>query len=294
MNTLESYLRNKYSPTLISDYLRITKRFTAYMNGSELTATYKDILEYTGHIRKSKLSPRSVHNHLHVIKVYYNWLTETGQREDHPCRQLNLKDKINRSIALESLYSPETLENLLQTHKAKFTILQKRDECVISLLIYQALTTHEISAIGLEDLNLEKASIFIKGSYSNRNRMLSLKANQVMLFYQYLNNDRPRLLSKNKQPKAGEQNLVILSYTGKKLLPSNITDILNPRRQKPKVKILPIKIRQSVIMHLLKQGHDLRVVQVFAGHRRAASTEAYKQTGLDELKTAIQKHHPLN
>jgi integrase/recombinase XerD len=55
----------------------------------------------------------------------------------------------------------------------------------------------------------------------------------------------------------------------------------------------PIKIRQSVIAHLLKQNHDLRIVQVFAGHKRAASTEEYKQTGLEELKTAIQKHHPL-
>ena len=71
----------------------------------------------------------------------------------------------------------------------------------------------------------------------------------------------------------------------------NITDILNPRRQN-KPKLLPLKIRQSVLAHLLKQNHDVRIVQVFAGHRKAASTEEYKQTGLEELKTAVGKYHP--
>jgi site-specific recombinase XerD len=300
MTTLKEYLQGHYSPTAIGNYYGMIKRFTAYMNNKQDKADYKYILEYIGYLRKSRLGPRSVHNHLHVIKVYYNWLNDTGQRKDHPCKRLNLKDNINRSIALESLYTPEALENLLQSHKSKYAILQKRDECVISLLIYQALTTHELSALELNDLDLEKGTIHVKGSYSNKARRLSLKSGQIMLFYQYINQDRPRLLSKNKQPRENEINKLILSYTGHRILPTNITDILNPRRQNKtdmlslsKHKLLPIKIRQSVIMHLLKQGHDLRVVQVFAGHRKASSTEQYKQTGLEELKTAVQKHHPL-
>jgi integrase/recombinase XerD len=52
-------------------------------------------------------------------------------------------------------------------------------------------------------------------------------------------------------------------------------------------------IRQSVITNLLKQKKDLRVVQVFAGHKKPSSTERYRQTGLEELKAAVLKHHPL-
>ena len=58
-------------------------------------------------------------------------------------------------------------------------------------------------------------------------------------------------------------------------------------------KLTPIKIRQSVIAHLLKENNDVRIVQEFAGHKRTASTEEYKQTGLEELKSAIDKLHPL-
>ncbi len=58
-------------------------------------------------------------------------------------------------------------------------------------------------------------------------------------------------------------------------------------------KMQPLKIRQSVIAHLLKNGNDLRVVQVFAGHKRASATEGYKQSGLEQLKAIIDKLHPL-
>ena len=59
-----------------------------------------------------------------------------------------------------------------------------------------------------------------------------------------------------------------------------------------RVKIV-VKTHQSVIAHLLKEKNDIRIVQEFAGHRRTASTEEYKQTGLEELKSAIGKLHPL-
>jgi len=38
---------------------------------------------------------------------------------------------------------------------------------------------------------------------------------------------------------------------------------------------------------------DLRLVQVFAEHKYPGSIEKYWQTGIEELKTGIQKYHPL-
>lgn len=43
----------------------------------------------------------------------------------------------------------------------------------------------------------------------------------------------------------------------------------------------------------LKEGKDLRVVQVLAGNKKPGSTERHRQTGLEELKAAVQKRHPL-
>jgi len=52
-------------------------------------------------------------------------------------------------------------------------------------------------------------------------------------------------------------------------------------------------IRQSVIANLLKQGHDLSLVQAFAGHKYPSSTERYKQNEVETLREAVQRHHPM-
>ncbi|MFC4870561.1 hypothetical protein [Negadavirga shengliensis] len=43
----------------------------------------------------------------------------------------------------------------------------------------------------------------------------------------------------------------------------------------------------------MKEGGGLRVVEVFAVHKSRSSTERYRQTGLEELNTVVQKYHPL-
>jgi integrase/recombinase XerD len=52
-------------------------------------------------------------------------------------------------------------------------------------------------------------------------------------------------------------------------------------------------IRGSVITNLLKAGHELRAVQVFAGHKKISSTEKYKQSEVEILHSMIQWQHPM-
>jgi integrase/recombinase XerD len=49
----------------------------------------------------------------------------------------------------------------------------------------------------------------------------------------------------------------------------------------------------SVTRNLLKEGKDIRVVQVYMGHKSPGTTEKYKQNHTEELKMEIQKHHPI-
>lgn len=63
------------------------------------------------------------------------------------------------------------------------------------------------------------------------------------------------------------------------------------RKLNPKYKNAA-QLRQSVITEWLKEK-DLRTVQYMAGHRYVSSTERYQTTNLEDLKEALNKHHPL-
>lgn len=285
MMKLEEYLQKNYKTKNLKTLI---KRFTDYQNGKEKTAQLKEILEYINYLRKQNLNPKTLRNNLFAIKIYYKYLQEIKERNDHPCLRLNLKDKVNRSIATEKLYSKEELENLLESHNPKDKKVKTRNQVIISLLINQALLVNEITELKLQDINLETAEIHIKKGGKTNARKLPLKANQIILFQKYLE-ERNEILTNNRQPST--DNHFIISKFGTCLNPHGISRLINEDKPKNE-RIQPLKIRQSVTLNLLKSGNDLRVVQIFIGHRRSSSTEEYKQTDLEILQTAVNQYHP--
>jgi site-specific recombinase XerD len=300
---LKEYLQKKYSKSTLYSNLFLIKRFTDYYQNKAKTANYQDLLNYIEYLRKNyDLHPKTLRQCLYGVKIYFNYLLETGQRNDHPCSELFLKDKIDKQIQVDNLYSSETLEKFFDTYQIKKKKqLQNRNKIIISLLIYQALTVTEIANLELENIDLEKAEITIKGneeltSKSPKSRTLPLQAKQILLIYKYIQEDREKLLSYKNQPNPKNQqpstNNFIIGQYGEKINPHSISKMIN--EQKPKnEQIQPIKIRQSVIANLLKKENDTRIVQVFSGHRRASTTIQYKQTELEILQNAVNNYHPI-
>ena len=292
--TIKEYLLKTYSKSTLNSNLYNIKHFTDYFPGKPEKADYRDILQYLEHLRKNcNLHPKTLKHRLYAVKIYFNYLLETGQRKDHPCSELNLKDKINKQIQVDTLYSEQTLERFFETtctSKRKHR-LDNRNKIIVSLLVYQALTVTEIAKLTIQDISLEKGEIFIQSQeFHQQSRTLPLKAKQILLFHNYLSQDRPILLSYNKSDRA-EYSFILGQY-GEAIHPHQITRIINEYRPENE-KIQPIKIRQSVIANLLQKENDTRIVQVFAGHKRVSTTEQYRQSELETLQAAVNQYHPL-
>jgi len=292
-----------YSERSLPRYVNQINQFISYQGSKINETSYSEVVEYIGILRERNLHPKSLRNHLFSLKIYFRYLVSAGKRKDHPCESLYLKDQINRAIIVESLYSKEQLEELYSNFesprdkrkwKEKLESIKKRDKVILSLLIYQALTTSEIIELKVSDIDLEEGTIKIRsienpGRRGNKARTLVLKSKQILLFDNYIKKHRKELWRRQKPSK--RKDYFMLNEQGGKLWGSYLNRMLSKGR-KPNEIYTPMKIRQSVIANLLKENNDLRVVQAFAGHRRTGSTEAYKRTGLEELKSSIEKLHP--
>ena len=279
---LVAYLNQHHTPGTVKRYQREIELFSFSLENHK-TASYTEIIGYLGKLRKAQSNVRPA---LHAIQRYYSWLNATGQRNDNPAKSIRLRDQSSRDIQLQDLFTPAELELLLQ-RKERYPELRSRNQVIIGLLIYQGLTTGELVNLEVHDVNLEQGTIYSRGSSRINARTLSLKPGQVMNLYQYITVDRLKLqkkptgqliLNKWGNPETGEQISYLVS-TFKHLYPERN---LNPKT-----------IRQSVIANLLKQGHDLRVVQTFAGHKYPSATEKYKQDDVEALKQEVLKYHPL-
>ncbi len=288
---LEQYLLKKYKKNSLNPYLCSVRKYLNFIQNKAQTAQYKDVLEYIAHLRKNEnLQARTLKHYLNGVKIYYQYLIEIGKRNDHPCSELQLKDKVNKQIAVDTLYSPETLEKYLESHKNDAKLVRRRNEVIISLLIYQGLTASEICHLQIQDINLEKAEIYIQSTHQKQKRTLPIKAKQILLFLNYLKEDYPKL-TKNILSETPIKTLITGKYA-EKIRPNVLNGMINKNRQANQ-RLQPIKIRQSVIANLLKKENDARVVQVFAGHKRVSTTILYKQTELEILQNAINLYHPI-
>ncbi len=276
---LEQYLQENLKKSTAKSYLYEIKKYQL-INKNTPEYHYKNIMEYVEILRKT-YEPNSITRILAAIKKYYDYLIEIGIRKDNPARSIKLQDTKPNPIQLQDLFTEKELQSLLKPRKERYPILEKRNQIIMNLLVNQGLKVGEIIQLKTDDINLEKAQINITGTSQTNNRILALKAEQILLFYTYLESRKVTtnyfLTNKLNSPITGDDiNYLISTY----------------QKQFTK-KLTTITIRQSVITNLLTKGNDLRMVQEFAGHKQLDTTEKYKQTGIKALQNAIERNHPI-
>lgn len=288
--TLNEYLQARHTKGTAERYQRdIANYLQIVTEAKAINATYSDVMDYIEILRGKYSNPETIKVIIQSIKKYYYWLNHTGQRKTHPCRNLKLREKTNRDIQIQDLFKPSELELLLE-RKERYSGLKIKNQVIISLLIYQGLTRNDIVNLTLNDIDLNEGTIYIKADTKTNSRTLKLKSKQIMLLHKYINESRKELAKLNTV----RSESLVLTKLGTPEKGEGISYLLETSKHLfPERNLSTKTIRQSVIANLLKQGNDLRLVQVFAGHKCPGSTEKYRQTGIEELKAGINKYHPL-
>ena len=289
--SLEEYLARRFYASTARDVTGRVRRYVAYVGeAAALGATYPEVLAYVGALRRAGLSARSLHLALSALKAYYEWLLESGRRGDHPCRTLVLADAVDRRIRADRLYEASELAGLLANYRANDVRDQRRGEVIVGLLVHQALTTGEVTRLVVGDVDLIAGTLHVGGGGKTAARDLALRASQVMCLHAYLSEDRGRYVEMAAAA-GGRTDYLLFDTRGGQLVGSGLRRLINVGRSESE-RLGPQRIRQSVIAGLVAGGHDVRVVQAFAGHKTATATEQYRASGYEELVEAVVRCHP--
>jgi site-specific recombinase XerD len=283
---IRNYLEENLHPSTAKNYLYEINKFRL-LNRKTEDYNYQDVMEYVEELRKS-YPPNTINRIVSALKKYYDYLQETEQRSDNPARSIKLRDAKDNPIQLQDLFSEKELQKLLEPRIERYPFLTKKNQIIMSLLVYQALKSGEIIQLKTNDINLEKATIQITGTGITNSRILPLKANQILLLYEFINQDRNKLKTVRN-----DENALLLGKLGTPIQVDDISYLISTYQKEFAKNLTTITIRQSVITNLLNKGNDLRMVQEFAGHKHLDTTEKYRQTGIKALQNAIDKHHPI-
>ena len=283
---IENYLQNELSKQTIKSYLYEIEKFKKHYKNPE-KLNYQELMNYVELLRKN-YNPQSIRRTIYAIKKFYDYLLEIGKVKYNIAKNIKIRDGKENPLQLQELLTEKELLKLLEPRKERYKILEKRNQIIISLLVNQALLVSDIESLRIEDLDLKNAKIKVKSTGITNERILDLKAEQILLFYEYLKEEREKM--KEKRP---DNFYFLLNKLGSKITADDINYLVSTYQKDFVKKITTIKIRQSVIKLKLDSGENLRKVQYFAGHKHADTTEKYRETGIEALRTAINQFHPL-
>ncbi len=290
-------LQKGYSIKSGERYLKDVQLFKKWLNKENITeeaVSYNDITHYI-QSKKGKVKQITIQTVLASLKQYYNYLQELGFVAENPTLNVQIKG-IKRSI-LHNILSKQELEKIYFDYKlvpakagnqSKISLSKKRNEIIISLLIYQGLNTSEIQRLTTKDIKLREGKIFINGGRRSNERTLKLEAHQILDIMEYTLQVRQTILSETKK----ETDLFFISQ-GSSYHLGNVMSKLMQQLHKQNKQVKSVKqIRASVITNWLK-NYNLREAQYFAGHRYVSSTENYLINDLEDLQEDINKYHPI-
>ena len=283
---LEDYLSQSLMQSSVESYVYDINKYKKNNKNAD-KYDYQKVMQHI-EILRNKHSVSNVKRVIASIKKYYDYLIETGKRKDNPARAIRIRDGKENPIQLQDLFTEKELQILLVPRIERYPFLTKRNKIIMSLLVNQGLRLGEIEHLKLTDIDLEKATIQINKTGITNARNLPLKAEQILLLYEFISKDRNKLKTWRN-----DQNALLLGKLGTPIRNEDVDYLISTYQKQSKKKLTTTTIRQSVIANLLIKNNDLRIVQHFAGHKSLDTTEKYRQTGLNALKTAIDKLHPI-
>lgn len=254
--------------------------------------TYNQVLRFIDHERKRGLENQSVIRMINSIRIYFDYLVDTGAVTQNVIRRIRINQVGRR--ALPQILSQEQLEKIYHEftnppkwhHRSERTrLVHQRNTVILGHMIYQGLDSGQVARLERRHLNLEEGKIYIPSGRKSNARILGLQTVQILPIKTYLDKTSPQLEEMQQQ----DPNAYLFPVRKSSEMVSRIIHQL--KRIDPEV-IGSRQIRASVIIGWLKQ-YNIRQVQYMAGHKSIRSTESYRLQDLTDLTRQLELFHPL-
>lgn len=277
-------LEKSLSDNTIEAYLRDIGKLQSSSDKKLLELTKPDVEEFLYRYAKENFAVRSQARLISSLKSFFSYLQLEQWRHDNPAELLE-SPKLGMKL-------PDTLSvtEINQLVAAIDLGLEggTRNKAIIETLYGCGLRVSELTELKLSDLFFEENFIKVTGK-GNKQRLIPISDYTIKYINIYKDHVRNHMTIQK-----GFEDYLFLNRRGKSLTRVMIFTIIKSLAEKAGIskKISPHTFRHSFATHLLKNGADLRSIQMMLGHESITTTEIY--THLDDkfIRDAILNHHP--
>ncbi|MGZ4140998.1 MAG: site-specific tyrosine recombinase XerD [Actinomycetota bacterium] len=248
-----------------------------------------DISEFLSVLRSNEYEPGKRYSDATIARVlaavrgFHRYLLREGETRTDPSEPIGTL-RIPR--ALPKALSKEEVEGLLGAVPTTGAAAQ-RDRAMLELLYAAGLRISELTALDVDDVDLEIATVRCIGKGS-KERIVPMGRPAVDAIGAYLTQARPGFLKARTQP------ALFLNQRGQRLTRQGCWKLLKRYAERANLtrRISPHTLRHSFATHLIDHGADIRVVQELLGHASVSTTQVYTLTSQERLRKVYDSAHP--
>jgi integrase/recombinase XerD len=233
------------------------------------------IIDYILYLKEREYASSTVARKVAAIKSFFHHLVAVGEIPDDPTATLDspkVKKRLPRTISVTEV------KRLLAEPAKSSTPKALRDRALLELLYATGMGVTEAVSLNIEDLNLPSATVRVRHSKENKERVLPLddRAQKALEFY----------LQKGRLPlvRDPEEPALFLNHRGQRLTRQGLWLIIKAYVNKAGIDIAvtPHTLRHSFAIHKLKEGASLHEIQKLLGHSNISTTQIYAQISRQE------------
>ena len=231
-----------------------------------------------------KNSPRSQARKISGLKSFFKFLVFEGYLKSSPMSNIE-SPKLGRK--LPDILNVEEISQMISSINIKEKFGQ-RNKTIIEILYGTGIRVSELIELKISNIFFKENLIRVLGK-GDKERFVPIGLKAKKSIIDYINNDR-----KSQKIEESSNDILILSKYGKKITRHMIFTLIKNISKKSGIikKISPHTFRHSFASHLLKNGADLRTIQLILGHENITTTEIYTHLDSKHLLNVMKKYHP--
>ena len=274
INSIKSY---EYDLNLFRNYIKSNHILETPINCK--SDTLKDYLYNNLSKKKSRSQARSIS----ALKSYFNYLIFEGHIQKSPISDIE-SPKLDKK--LPEVLTETEISKLIQSCDLNDNFGQ-RNRTIIEVLYGTGIRVSELIDLKLSNIFFEENIMKITGK-GNKERFVPLGNIASNEMKEYLKIRNKNIIDTKFS------DILFLNRYGRGLTRSMIFKIISDSYKKVGLnkKISPHTLRHSFATHLLKNGADLRTIQLILGHESITTTEIYTHLDTYHLEEVLKKYHP--
>ena len=274
INSIKSY---EYDLNLFKKFIESNQIIDTPINCK--SETIKNYIYNNLSNKKTRSQARSIS----AIKSFFNYLIFEGHIKKSPVSDIE-SPKLEKK--LPEVLNEKEINQLILSFNLKDSFGQ-RNKTIIEVLYGTGIRVSELINLKLSNIYFKENIIKITGK-GDKERFVPIGSVALNEIKKYL-----KIRDKNKIDYKFSDILFLNKY-GRSLTRSMIFKIIGDSSKKINLykRISPHTLRHTFATHLLKNGADIRTIQIILGHESITSTEIYTHLDTNYLDDVLKKFHP--